>query len=150
MSTLRDALAELVRCYTTGVPFTEQSEAWAAARAALAQSDAQPAVCAWTHCPNRVGDQCCNECPGPAASQQEAQPCDAGPYGPCPRPDACTCPPVPPRGAAQPTRELSYAEIDAGWKGTFSTNNPFCPCNLQSFTKAVRWAERAVRGEGAV
>lgn len=34
--------------------------------------------------------------------------------------------------------------IEQGWRDTFSTNNPFCPCDLKSFTKAVRWAERAL------
>lgn len=41
-----------------------------------------------------------------------AQPvCDAGPYGPCPTPDACTCPPVPPRGAqpAEPVPLIAAA-----------------------------------------
>ncbi|CAJ0804981.1 hypothetical protein LMG18090_04714 [Ralstonia mannitolilytica] len=40
--------------------------------------------------------------------------------------------------------ELSSKKIEAGWHATFSTNNPFCPCDLKSFTKAVRWAERAI------
>jgi hypothetical protein len=38
---------------------------------------------------------------------------------------------------------LTDSQIEAGWRQTFSTNNPYCPCNLNSFTKAVRWAERA-------
>lgn len=37
---------------------------------------------------------------------------------------------------------LDTKQIEAGWRDTFSTDNPFCPCNLKSFTKAVRWAER--------
>lgn len=41
-------------------------------------------------------------------------------------------------------QELSSAKIEQGWRDTFSTENPFCPCNLKSFTKAVRWAERAM------
>jgi hypothetical protein len=43
---------------------------------------------------------------------------------------------------AQPVA-LTDAQIEAGWRQTFSTDNPYCPCNLKSFTKAVRWAERA-------
>lgn len=34
------------------------------------------------------------------------------------------------------------AQIARGWRDTFSTENPFCPCDLKSFTKAVHWAER--------
>lgn len=48
---------------------------------------------------------------------------------------------------AQPveqTRALTDAEIEKGWHNTFSTNNPYCPCNLKSFTKAVRWTERTL------
>ena len=43
---------------------------------------------------------------------------------------------------------LTASQIEAGWKQTFSTYNPFCPCNLKSFTKAVNWAiaaDRALR-----
>ena len=40
-------------------------------------------------------------------------------------------------------RALTPEQIERGWQDTFSTNNPFCPCDLRSFTKAVRWAERA-------
>lgn len=39
--------------------------------------------------------------------------------------------------------ELSPRQIERGWRDTFSTENPFCPCDLKSFTKAVHWAERA-------
>jgi hypothetical protein len=46
--------------------------------------------------------------------------------------------------AETPKRELSTAEIEKGWRKTFSTDNPFCPCNLKTFTKAVRWAEFAM------
>jgi hypothetical protein len=42
---------------------------------------------------------------------------------------------------AQTERALTAAEIEKGWRKTFSTDNPYCPCNLKSFTKAVRWAE---------
>lgn len=38
---------------------------------------------------------------------------------------------------------LTDAQIAAGWRETFSTQNPFCPIDLKSFTKAARWAERA-------
>ncbi|MCA7083412.1 hypothetical protein K7G19_07340 [Cupriavidus sp. DB3] len=55
------------------------------------------------------------------------------------------------RAAAEPRaegqRELSDAAIEQGWHQTFSTNNPYCPCNLKSFTKAVRWAERALAAQ---
>lgn len=40
----------------------------------------------------------------------------------------------------QPAQPLTDKQIEHGWKQTFSTENPFCPCNLKSFTKAVRWA----------
>jgi hypothetical protein len=36
---------------------------------------------------------------------------------------------------------LTEKEIRAGWEKTFSTTNPFCPCDLHSFVKASRWAE---------
>jgi hypothetical protein len=39
---------------------------------------------------------------------------------------------------------LTNEQIEKGWRDTFSTNNPYCPCNLKSFTKAVRWAEWAL------
>lgn len=37
---------------------------------------------------------------------------------------------------------LTDKQIEAGWRATFSTDNPFCPCNLKTFTKAVQWVER--------
>lgn len=37
---------------------------------------------------------------------------------------------------------LTPKQIEAGWHATFSTNNPCCPCDLKTFTKAVRWTER--------
>lgn len=39
---------------------------------------------------------------------------------------------------------LTAEKIEKGWRDTFSTDNPYCPCNLKSFTKAVRWAEWAL------
>lgn len=39
---------------------------------------------------------------------------------------------------------LKYGAIEDGWHKTFSTQNPYCPCDLNSFTKAVRWAESAI------
>lgn len=45
--------------------------------------------------------------------------------------------------------ELTDAEIRKGWEATFSTNNPFCPCNLHSFHKSVRWAVAAINAKGA-
>lgn len=50
--------------------------------------------------------------------------------------------PTPPAGGVE---ELSESQIQEGWESTFSTNNPFCPCDLRTFTKAARWAERAIR-----
>lgn len=43
---------------------------------------------------------------------------------------------------------LTDAQIRKGWEATFSTNNPFCPCDLKSFTKAVNWAQRAIEAAG--
>lgn len=43
-----------------------------------------------------------------------------------------------------PARVLGDAEIEAGWRRVFSTNNPYCPCDLRSFTRAARWAESAI------
>ena len=37
---------------------------------------------------------------------------------------------------------MTETQIKKGWRDTFSTENPFCPCDLKSFTKAVHWAER--------
>lgn len=39
-------------------------------------------------------------------------------------------------------KNLSTLAVHKGWEATFSTNNPFCPCDLKSFTKAVNWALR--------
>ena len=44
---------------------------------------------------------------------------------------------------------LTSAQIEAGWRETFSTENPFCPCDLKTFTKAVRWALRNGTAAGA-
>lgn len=46
-------------------------------------------------------------------------------------------------------KPLTSKQIEAGWKATFSTDNPYCPCNLKSFTKAVNWAERAIAAANA-
>ena len=40
-------------------------------------------------------------------------------------------------------KPLTDAQIEAGRKATFSTSNPFCPCDSKTMRKAVRWAERA-------
>jgi hypothetical protein len=42
---------------------------------------------------------------------------------------------------------VAPAEIERGWNDTFSTTNPFCPCDLKSFTKAVRWAESVLASD---
>jgi hypothetical protein len=39
---------------------------------------------------------------------------------------------------------MTDEQIEKGWRDTFSTSNPFCPCDLRSFTKVVKWAERAL------
>lgn len=49
---------------------------------------------------------------------------------------------VTPLYAAQPKREpLTEAQIEQGRRDTFSTENPFCPCDSKTMRKAVRWAE---------
>lgn len=45
--------------------------------------------------------------------------------------------------ASKELKPLSESEIEAGWKHVFSTENPYNPVSLKSFTKAVRWAERS-------
>lgn len=45
--------------------------------------------------------------------------------------------------SATPRQPLSEARIEDGRHETFSTNNPFCPCDSKTMLKAVRWAERA-------
>lgn len=37
---------------------------------------------------------------------------------------------------------LSDEQIEAGRRDTFSTDNPYCPCDSKTMRKAVRWAER--------
>lgn len=49
--------------------------------------------------------------------------------------------------AGDARKELTPELIEAGWHQTFSTSNPYCPCNLKSFTKAVRWAECAIAAQ---
>lgn len=44
----------------------------------------------------------------------------------------------------QPVQEpLTNAQIEEGRKATFSTDNPFCPCDSKTMRKAVWWAESA-------
>lgn len=38
---------------------------------------------------------------------------------------------------------LSDDQIERGREASFSTSNPFCPCDSKTMRKAVRWAERA-------
>ena len=38
---------------------------------------------------------------------------------------------------------LTDEQIERGRRETFSTENPFCPCDSKTMRKAVRWAERA-------
>ncbi|WP_454731451.1 MULTISPECIES: hypothetical protein [Cupriavidus] len=63
-----------------------------------------------------------------------------------PQPAAQAAPAVP---ESERCKELTDAEIERGWHATFSTSNPYCPCNLKSFTKAVRWAVAALTIQGA-
>lgn len=42
-----------------------------------------------------------------------------------------------------PQQPLSDEQIEKGREATFSTSNPFCPCDSKTMRKAVRWAERA-------
>lgn len=39
---------------------------------------------------------------------------------------------------------LTDTDIEQGRHKTFSTENPFCPCDSKTFRKAARWAEQAV------
>lgn len=43
--------------------------------------------------------------------------------------------------AAAP-KPLTDEQIEQGRRETFSTENPFCPCDSKTMRKAVRWAER--------
>lgn len=43
---------------------------------------------------------------------------------------------------------LTDKQIEAGREATFSTSNPFCPCDSKTMRKVVRWAEHA-HGIGA-
>lgn len=47
-----------------------------------------------------------------------------------------------PTPATADQKPMSDEQIEKRWHDTFSTSNPYCPCNLKSFTKAVRAAER--------
>lgn len=40
-------------------------------------------------------------------------------------------------------KPLTEPQIEQGRHDTFSTDNPFCPCDSKAMRKAVRWAERA-------
>lgn len=40
-------------------------------------------------------------------------------------------------------KPLSDAQIADLWRATFSTQNPYCPCDIRSFAKAARAAEYA-------
>ena len=43
---------------------------------------------------------------------------------------------------------LTDEQLCGKWEETFSTRNPFCPCDLRTFTKVARAIERA-HGIGA-
>lgn len=42
------------------------------------------------------------------------------------------------------TKVLTDEQIEQGREATFSTNNPYCPCDSKTMRKAARWAEQAV------
>lgn len=46
---------------------------------------------------------------------------------------------------ASKTKTIGDPEVAQGWRDTFSTSNPYCPCNFESFKKAVKWAERYLK-----
>ena len=45
--------------------------------------------------------------------------------------------------APREVQPLTDEQIEAARHQTFSTSNPFCPCDSKTMRKAVRWAERA-------
>jgi len=45
---------------------------------------------------------------------------------------------------ATETTTLTDEQIEQGREATFSTNNPYCPCDSKTMRKAARWAEQAV------
>lgn len=47
------------------------------------------------------------------------------------------------RKDAERLKPLNDRQIEQGRHDTFSTGNPFCPCDSKTMLKAVRWAERA-------
>ncbi|MCA3694227.1 hypothetical protein [Aquidulcibacter sp.] len=44
----------------------------------------------------------------------------------------------------EPVARLTDAEIEQGRQEIFSVNNPYCPCDIKTMQKAVRWAERTI------
>lgn len=97
-----------------------QSDSAAQARSAIAAAEAQQA------------DEACPTCGGSGAiggfrhgEGYDQEPC----------PD-CT-------KQAEPVR-LTDEEIEALRRDTFSTDNPFCPCDRKTMRKAARAAEQAV------
>lgn len=101
---------------------------------------AQPAkACEWTNCPTRVGDVCCFDRLDRIA-KGAAQPVQQ--LGWCEGCDPDICPGCGPAAPAQ-RQPLSDAEIEKLRQATFSTNNPFCPCDSKTMRKAVRAIEAA-------
>ena len=45
--------------------------------------------------------------------------------------------------ASAERKPLTDEQIERGREATFSTSNPFCPCDSKTMRKAVRWAEHA-------
>jgi len=125
-----------------------KSDLQAYARAALAMragEDAQP-VPAFYVCDADVARLADRRLAGKVVMLNK----EAGPgmtaYYAIPQPVAQAVPAVPESARC---KELTDAEIERGWHATFSTSNPYCPCNLKSFTKAVRWAVAALTTQGA-
>ncbi len=49
-----------------------------------------------------------------------------------------------PLASVEPVARLTDAEIEQGRQEIFSVNNPYCPCDIKTMQKAVRWAERTI------
>jgi len=47
-------------------------------------------------------------------------------------------------------KSLTPDEIEKGRQLTFSTENPFCPCDRKTMLKAVQWADRELRKKNGV
>jgi hypothetical protein len=43
----------------------------------------------------------------------------------------------------QSRKPLTVEQLEKGREQTFSTNNPFCPCDSKTFRKVAKWVEAA-------